>query len=89
MIKKYHSYKDRRSSSHVKPLAFLMVEFLLLGLITWLAFIFAPLWASTLILVASLYFFMTSCLKRYRAVIERQKYYEEDNEDKEEQKEDA
>jgi hypothetical protein len=75
MINRYHRWKDRRKSSAVKPLVYLLVELGIMVLISWVAFILVPLWVSVPIIVALLYLFMTNCLKRYRTVRDRQKFY--------------
>jgi hypothetical protein len=76
MSNTYYDHHERRHASKIKPLAFLLVELLVYIGIVWGAFVFIPLWGAAPIGVALLYFFMTSSLKRYHKVEDRQKYYE-------------
>ena len=76
MIKKYHKWRDRREASGIKPLLFLLLEFLLIGLASVLVFFIAPIWVSGIVTVALLYFFMTNCLRRYNKIKERQQFYD-------------
>lgn len=76
MTKKYHKGQDRRHASEAKPRIFLLLEFTLLSLVAWFVFIVTPLWVAIIVIVALLYFFMTSSLKRYFNVQKRQQYYD-------------
>lgn len=77
MIKKYHKFKDRRHKSDTKPLLYLLVELLLISLLCWIVFQFKILILNVLVVIGSIYFFITSSWKRYQDVRERQKYYKE------------
>ena len=71
----YYERNERRHASNIKPLAFLLVEFLIYAGVVWGAFVFIPIWGAAPIGVALLYFFMTNSLKRYNRIRDRQKYY--------------
>ena len=61
----------------ITPLLFLLVEFFLYVLINWIIFKVAPLWVMIITTVGLLYFFLTSSLKRYNKIKQRQKFYKE------------
>jgi len=77
MIKQYHKWKDRRHRSAIKPLLYLIVELLLMVLLCFIVSKFEILLLNILVAVGCIYFFIISSWKRYRMVMERQKYYEE------------
>ena len=77
MIKQYHKHSDRRHRSAIKPLLYLLVELVLIGIACFAVFQLDSLILNVVIVVASIYFFITSSWKRYRMVRERQKYYDE------------
>ncbi len=77
MVEKYHEWCERRHASKIKPLLFLLVEFFLYVLINWIIFKVAPLWVMIITTVGLLYFFLTSSLKRYNKIKQRQKFYKE------------
>ena len=77
MIKPYHKFKDRRHRSAIKPFLYLMMELALFGILCWIVFQFDILLLNVLVVVGSLYFFITSSWKRYQNVRARQKYYKE------------
>ena len=71
----YYERNERRHASKIKPLGFLLVELLIYTGVVWGAFVFIPIWGAAPLGVALLYFFMTSSLKRYNKIRDRQKYY--------------
>ena len=77
MIKQYHKNGDRRHKSSIKPLLYLLVELVIMGIVCFVVFQLDSLILNVVIIVASIYFFITSSWKRYSIVKARQKYYEE------------
>lgn len=77
MIKKYRKFLERRHKSTLKPLLYLFLEMIILGLMCWIVFQLDILPLNILIVAASLYFFVVYSLKRYTKVQERQHFYKE------------
>lgn len=78
MIHQYHSWRDRRHASKVKPLLYLLVEFLLYTFTVWVVFKVGPIWLTIIVGVGLLYFFLTNSLKRYLKIKHRQQFYEKE-----------
>ncbi len=71
----YHSkWSDRRNASAVKPFIYLLVEVIILVSLCWFASLLDILIITIFVSLGAIYFFITSCLVRYRKVIKRQQY---------------
>ncbi|MDD2451828.1 MAG: hypothetical protein PHU67_07950 [Sulfurovum sp.] len=77
MIKQYNKWKERRHRSFIKPKLYLLVELLLMAVLCFIVFQCGIVLLNVLVVVGCIYFFITSSWKRYRMVMERQKYYKE------------
>lgn len=78
MIHEYRKHQDRRHKSAVKPLLYLILEFILLAIVCLMVHFLVELTIiHVLVVVGALFFFITSSLKRYRMVRDRQKFYKE------------
>ena len=77
----YHSkWSNRRlASGNLKPFIFLMMEFLVLVIVCWVASAFNILGLTILVSLGAIFLFITSSLSRYRKVLKRQKYYKNEN----------
>ncbi|MDD3592609.1 MAG: hypothetical protein PHO65_08210 [Sulfurovum sp.] len=75
MIKQYQKWKERRHRSFIKPKLYLLMELLLMAVLCFIVFQFGILLLDVLAVVGCVYFFIISSWKRYRMVMERQKYY--------------
>ncbi|MBD3788989.1 MAG: hypothetical protein IE885_01265 [Campylobacterales bacterium] len=71
-----NGFQERRGSSFIKPLIFLLIEAGGLALVCWLVHLFFHIVLITVFAsFGAIYFFMISSLPRYWRVLKRQKYY--------------